>query len=310
MSKRIALLLDGDYLVMHAMKGAEQEVDWGDDVWSLQCDHAQARQTLENSINGIRERLREFHNAKLVMVFSTKNGDDNWRKFVLPTYKANRKGTRKPVGYPDFVAKELANLETYSHTFQWHGLEGDDVMGILATHPEYLDVDEAIPVSCDKDFNTIPGRFYWLTNNKVVSNTEADADKYHLYQTIKGDTTDGYGGIPGVGEKVGTQDLWDWLDKPSFFFEASRVMKSGPRKGETVWSWTSLPGDEAECAFEHPITYWDCVASLARKQGMAYDDLITQARVARICRSSDFDWETMKPIPWNPPHEPFDPGRD
>lgn len=37
-SKRIALLLDGDYLLFSAMSAAEEEVDWGEDIWSLQCD--------------------------------------------------------------------------------------------------------------------------------------------------------------------------------------------------------------------------------------------------------------------------------
>lgn len=304
-SKRIALLLDGDYLIFEALSAAEEEVDWGEDVWTLQCDHKRARSILEGTIRHIRERLKEFNDAELVMVFSTKNGADNWRKMVLPTYKANRKGKRKPVGYPVFLQSQLEDTDTYYRTFQWQGLEGDDVLGILATNPGYLDVDEAIPVSCDKDFNTIPGRFYWLTNNKVVTNTLEDANRWHMYQTMKGDTTDGYGGIPGVGEMVGTTPLLEWLDNPTYFFEVSRIMKSGPRKGEEVWSWTSLPADDAECNFEHPITLWDCIASLARKQGMAYEDLVAQAQVARICRNEDFDWETMKAIPWQPAHEPF-----
>ncbi|WP_087502349.1 hypothetical protein [Pseudomonas sp. SID14000] len=308
-NKRIALLLDGDYLIFEALSAAEEEVDWGEDVWTLQCDHKRALSILQGNLKHFRERLKEFHNAELVMVFSTPNGADNWRKVVLPSYKANRKGKRKPVGYPEFLKGQMADTETYYRTFQWFGLEGDDVLGILATNPEFLDVDEAIPVSCDKDFNTIPGRFYWLTQNKVVTNTEADADRWHMYQTMKGDATDGYGGIPGVGEMVGTTPLLEWLDNPTFFFEVSRVMKSGPRKGEEVWSWSSMPAEEAECSFETGITLWDCIASLARKQGMAYEDLVAQAQVARICRSSDFNWETMKPIPWQPVREPFDPGR-
>ena len=299
-SKRIALLLDGDYLLFSAMSAAEEEVDWGDDIWSLQCDHNKARAILRGTIRGITERLKEFQGAQLVMVFSTANGADNWRKQVLDTYKANRKGKRKPVGYPVLLEEMLNDLETYYRTFQWQGLEGDDVIGILATHPEYLEVDEAIPVSCDKDFNTIPGRFYWLTSNKIVTNTLAEANRWHMYQAIKGDTTDGYGGIPGVGEQVDGTPLLEWLDSPTYFYQAVKTMKSGPRKGEEVPYWTSCSPEEAECLLERPLTKWDCVVSPANKQGMTEDELIVQAQVARILRKEDFCWDTMRPIPWLP----------
>lgn len=298
--KRIALLLDGDYLIFSAMSAAEEEVDWGDDVWSLQCDHNKARAFLRASIKGIRERLKEFNNAELVMVFSTLDGNDNWRKQVLPTYKANRKGKRKPVGYREFLQECMEDSETYMRTFQWHGLEGDDVIGILATNPEYLGVDEAIPVSCDKDFKTIPGRFYWLTENKVLTISEEEADMWHLYQTIKGDTTDGYGGIPGCGEQVDGVPIMEWLQNPTFFYQATKVMKSGPRKGQEVPFWTSLPVEDAECLFECPLTLWHCIVSLAAKQGMSEQELIVQAQVARICRTTDFDWQNKLPIPWTP----------
>lgn len=305
-SKRIALLLDGDYLLFSAMSAAEEEVDWGEDIWSLQCDHKKARAILRASIKGIRERLKEFNDAELVMIFSTANGSDNWRKQVLETYKANRKGKRKPVGYPVLLQELLDNEGDWGfyRTFQWQGLEGDDVIGILATHPEYLGVDEAIPVSCDKDFNTLPGRFYWLTANKVVTNSLADANKWHMYQAIKGDTTDGYGGIPGVGEQVDGVPLLEWLDNPTYFFQAVKVMKSGPRKGEEVPYWTSCAREEVPAEYgagpEWTPSKWDCIVSLAKKQGMTEDELIVQAQVARILRKEDLCWETMRPIPWLP----------
>lgn len=290
--KRIALLLDGDYLIFSALSAAEEEVDWGEDVWSLQCDHKKARAILQGTIKSIKERLREFNDAELVMIFSTLDGNDNWRKQVLTSYKANRKGKRKPVGYREFLKECMEDTETYMRTFQWDGLEGDDTIGILATNPEYLGVDEAIPVSCDKDFKTIPGRFLWLTENKVLTLSGEEADMWHLFQTIKGDTTDGYGGIPGCGEQVDGVPIMEWLQAPTFFYQDVKVMKSGPRKGQEVPFWTKRE-PEGE-------SLWECIVSLATKQGMSEEDLIVQAQVARICRNEDFDWATMRPIPWHP----------
>lgn len=307
-SKRIALLLDGDYLIFSALSAAEEEVDWGEDVWTLQCDHNKARKILQASINGIRKAHPDFKNAELVMVFSTLNSEDNWRKRVLPTYKANRKGKRKPVGYRDFMADCMAD-EQYLRTLQWHGLEGDDVIGICATNPQFLGVDEAIPVSCDKDFKTIPGRFLHLNPYgpaKLIHQTEAEADLWHMLQTLKGDTTDGYGGVPGVGDQIDGQLLMDWFKYPTYAYQAVKTMKSGPRKGQEVSYWTACMATEV---FEDHVpdlglvsvpTLWDCMVSHAEKAGMSLEDLIVQAQVARILRSCDFDWNNKLPIPWQP----------
>ncbi len=37
--------------------------------------------------------------------------------------------------------------------------------------------------------------------------TLAEADRYHLYQTLVGDATDGYPGCPGVGEVAANKVL-------------------------------------------------------------------------------------------------------
>jgi DNA polymerase-1 len=71
-------------------------------------------------------------------------------------------------------------------------LEGDDVLGILATASE-----EYIVWSLDKDLKQIPGNH--LIDDEVVTISTADADRFHMYQTLVGDTSDGYKGCPGVG---------------------------------------------------------------------------------------------------------------
>ncbi len=86
--KKIALVLDGDYLVFSSMAAAEDETDWGDDIYTLICDHAKARRILENTISEIVKKRKAWKDAKIVMCFTD---DYNWRKDVLPTYKANRK---------------------------------------------------------------------------------------------------------------------------------------------------------------------------------------------------------------------------
>lgn len=183
------LLIDGDIIVYRYASTVEQEVDWGDDVWSLWSDAKEAKQLILQYL----EHLVEMTAADdFIFCFSDK---DNFRKTILPTYKFNRKGKRKPVCYKG--VKSWIESEYESITLP--NLEGDDVMGILATSGKY---EETVIVSEDKDMKTIPGLLW--RNAELEDISEEDADYFHLYQTLVGDTTDGYSGLKGVGDKKAT----------------------------------------------------------------------------------------------------------
>ena len=71
-------------------------------------------------------------------------------------------------------------------------LEADDAMGIYATlHPN------CVICSPDKDMRQIPGTLYDLSEIKEVS--AEDGRNWHYIQTMAGDQTDGYSGVPGIG---------------------------------------------------------------------------------------------------------------
>lgn len=301
MTARIGVALDMDFLIFSAMSASETEMDWGNDIWTLECDHAKARGILGGTIKSIlsdieadikRKNKKPFELVPLCII----SGENNFRKEVLETYKANRKGKRKPVGYPDFVDSCMQHYG--ENAFRWDGIEGDDVCGILMTNPVLADCAAVVSASCDKDFNTVPGMFMWLTPGKMVRNTIETADRYHMYQTLIGDVTDGYSGIPGVGPVAAEE----FLDNPRFFFPASKMMKSGPRKGETVEFWDSCPAKEASEIMDLPeeSRLWACMVSLADSKGMTEAELLQQAQVARILRWSDWDHEAKRPILWRP----------
>ena len=73
-------------------------------------------------------------------------------------------------------------------------LEADDAMGIYATqHPGN------VVVSPDKDMKQIAGKLYDLETSKDI--TAEEGARWHLIQTLAGDQTDGYSGVPGIGVK-------------------------------------------------------------------------------------------------------------
>ena len=70
---------------------------------------------------------------------------------------------------------------------------------------------QAIIVSQDgvKDMKTIP-TIVW-DGKDLLTISEPWADYWHLYQTLVGDTSDGYKGCPGVG-KVKAEKLLEFSD--------------------------------------------------------------------------------------------------
>lgn len=207
---------------------------------------------------------------------------ENWRLKVLPTYKGNRAGTIRPVHLQAVKDYLEANYPSYRRD----NLEADDIMGILSTHPTLVKGKKVI-VSEDKDMKTIPG---WLFNPakdkapRLIS--EDEANYWHLYQTIVGDTTDGYSGCTGAGPDKVDRVIKDLIAPEPY----THVLKSGPRKGQEETRWREKAVD----------TPWDGVVALFHKYGLTEEDALVQARVARICRASDYDFKKKEVILWTP----------
>tara|TARA_R100001509_G_scaffold119489_1_gene73819 strand:- start:276 stop:701 length:426 start_codon:yes stop_codon:yes gene_type:complete len=73
-------------------------------------------------------------------------------------------------------------------------LEADDAMGIYATKLPGNTI-----VSPDKDMRQIPGKLFNLEDTTTI--TPEEGARWHLIQTLAGDQTDGYSGVPGIGVK-------------------------------------------------------------------------------------------------------------
>lgn len=184
MNKSRTLLVDGDIVAYKAAVVAETPIDWGDGVWTLHAHEKDVIGSMEEFMSKIIEE------SKCDKVITCLSGDRLYRKDVAPYYKANRKGTRKPM---------LLNFaKNYLHE-KYNGrvedkLEADDLLGILGSN----DLSTVI-WSLDKDLLTIPA--YHLLDGKVTEVDEEEANYWFLYQTLVGDSTDNYKGCPTVGAK-------------------------------------------------------------------------------------------------------------
>lgn len=183
-------------------------------------------------------------------------GSDNFRKRILPSYKANR-----TAGKPLVYQETCMAVEQRYRCERVHGLEGDDLLGILATNPKYAG---SVIVSVDKDLRTIPGRFFnpLKASEGVLEVSEAQADRWWMMQTLLGDTSDGYKGLPGCG----------------------------PVKAEAILAKASpsLQG------------LWRRVAEAYMAKKLTQADALVQARVARILRFEDWRQPDKSIRLWHP----------
>lgn len=180
----MTLLIDADFIVYKCCAATETEIDWGDDVIMVTSEFSDAYSMIIREIKKIEEALSSTNS---ILFFSDSK---NFRKEIDPEYKGHR-NRKKPCGYRRAINKLQ---EDYS-LVRMPGLEADDALGIYSSRYE-----DAIICSPDKDMRQIPGRLYDLTND-VITITKQEGDRWHLIQTMAGDQTDGYAGIPGIGIK-------------------------------------------------------------------------------------------------------------
>ena len=175
------LLIDADFIVYKACAAAEDEIDWGDDVIVVSSRFSEAMKIIERELKRIRDR---FFEPEMILFFSD---SENFRKKIDPEYKGQRT-RKKPCGYK----RALKELHNRYKTVKMSGLEADDALGIYATTHE-----DCVVVSPDKDLRQIPGTLYDLSTIRTI--TPDEGLLWFLTQTLSGDCTDGYSGVPGYG---------------------------------------------------------------------------------------------------------------
>lgn len=258
------LIVDGDLLLYRASAAVEKPV---------RIDKYVVLMSLFDDAKGVflemLDDLEKRANTEEVVV--ALSDTKNWRRNVLPTYKFNRAETRKPVAYYELLDYVRGKFET----LKYPGLEADDVMGIYASDPG------TVIWSLDKDMKQVPGLH--LIDDDFYEITKEEADRFHLYQTLKGDPTDGYNGCPGVGDVVANE----FLDSPYVLERKEEAVKS---TGKTREVWKKTPTDDV----------WAGIVSLYEKAGQTEADALVQARVARILRKGEYDFQNKRVRLWKP----------
>ena len=174
----MTLLIDADWLIYSSCCACETDVRWDENIHTLHLDERDAMQLIE-------DRIAQY---------------PTFRHGIYQDYKANRLSKRKPLGLKqirDRVVKEF-------HAISFDGLEGDDVMALLATGERY---EDPVIVSPDKDMRGVPCTL--LAGDDLELITRKKADRHWMVQTLSGDKTDNVEGLVGVGPVTAEKLLGD-----------------------------------------------------------------------------------------------------
>ena len=246
--KKKVLLIDGDILAYKIATANEVDTHWGNGFWTLHCDEIQCKHEVDAKIEDLGQSLQA---DDYVVALTDKN---NFRKDVLPSYKDNRKQRRKPM-----VLNALRDYIMEKHNgIMWKNLEADDVMGIMATEPH--PTEDRIIVSIDKDMRQIPAKVS-RDGETVEEIPQRLADYWFMIQTLAGDSTDGYTGLPNVGVKT-----------------AEKMIKQ----------YTNVP----------LLDLWKIVVGAYKSKGYSNKEALQQARVAHILRHKEYNKKTGKVKLW------------
>lgn len=280
------LLIDGDMVAYRVAAAEEKLIDFGE-TFILSADADQGRKNLDAMLANWLEQLEADH---MILTFTDKH---NYRKDVMPSYKSNRDGVRRPM----LLATLREHCVNTYDTKTVPSLEADDVMGIMATHPKMLkEYDERVIVTWDKDLRTVPGLHWNPTNDwkgegkdqraVLVKVSLKEADEIFYSQILSGDAVDGYPGCPNVGKKRAL----DIVRNGTYTFPHETEIKRGPNAGTTRVQWKT----------KHLDNPWMVIVSHYEKAGMTEEDALQTARVARILRAAEYNFKTMEPILWTP----------
>jgi len=244
----MTLLIDADWLIYNSCCACEQDTRWNEWEHTLHSDERDILQLIDSRLDIYKSIAGG--DREVVMCFTSY---PTFRHEIFPEYKINRIGKRKPLALKSIIEQIKQN---YISEF-YEGLEGDDVLGLLAGSTKYKD---PIIVSVDKDMKTIPCKL--IAEDEIEHITQRKADRRWFEMSLAGDSGDGIIGIKGMG-----------------MVTASKILADVPDTKEALW---------------HKVleTY--------EKKGYTMADAILNARLTRILRSGDYNYNTGEVKLWNP----------
>ena len=214
----MTLLIDADWLIYSSCCACEEDTRWNEWQHTLHCDERDVFNLIENRLDVYKGIAEDKHD--IIMCFTSY---PTFRHEIYPDYKINRVGKRKPLALRDVIQKVKQIYECVSYP----NLEGDDVLGLLATNGQYKN---PIIVSVDKDMRTIPCKL--IAGDFLEHITEKKANRHWFEMSLAGDSGDGIAGLKGFGMITASKLLYDTPDTTEALW--SKVQETYTKKGYSI----------------------------------------------------------------------------
>ena len=267
------LAVDGDIVFYRIAAAAEiKETGWGDEEDPENIIYLpNTERVTDMAVNVIQGYNKALKADNCVVAFSAPGG---YRYDIFPDYKGNRKKQRRPTGLKPAIEWAKTSGEFPWKTKEVPQLEADDVIGIMMTKPGN---EHVVGVSDDKDFMSIPGKFYRVglgdRGPQKFNSSVLKADLFFATQCLTGDPTDGFKGAKGIGA-----------------VKAEKILKD------------ALVGFDKKGDQDLMSFLWPTIVDTYKQQNHENpeEDALLNARMARILRWDDYNHETKEPILWTP----------
>ena len=196
------VIIDADYLLYAVYP------DTGDESETIgEVDIKDGIDAFNNLVDELMDTLQESKSFKVKKKPRLIISDEtNFRYSIFPDYKCGRTAKRSREFY---ALREWAR----GQFTVWKNCEADDVCGWYAR----FKTEKVVIVSMDKDVKySLPGVKFdpYHSRREWLVQSEEEAAKFTLLQTLAGDPGDGIPGVKGVGFKTAGKLLntygWDW----------------------------------------------------------------------------------------------------
>lgn len=252
-------LIDADIICYAAAASAQTTVDFDDGEGPVQIVNIERARDQADAMIRDYKKMARCKDIRLCLT-DRSHSKATFRYQLLPSYKGQRPNLK-----PECHDELLDDLKNRYPWIIYPGLEGDDVIGVIATGEGRR---RCHVISIDKDMRTIPCQL-WVPGKgqerpKIISPEEADRN--WMLQTLVGDATDNYKGCVGIGPVKARRALLGACTLEEQLHRVVQTIREKMHMGETK----------------------------------ARDYAIQQARLARILRFEDYDSGAGRVRLWHP----------
>lgn len=279
-----SLLIDGDRLAADFAARAEAEVR----SHKAHNVHAQEEKTVMELAHALQGWQNRFKARTLEIALSD---TAHYRRLMFADYRAFSAITTKD---SHLFGALLEYLRRNHSCLRYPGMESIDVLGVWSTSP-YTGNQPRLAVTSNPNLEMIPG-FGWdprKTENRLqnsggeehtapVETEETDpvqtsrflADLLFFQQALTGRPADNFEGCPEMNAHRAREIVQPFEEAVTLYQENYEAWAAG---------------------------LWRAVVEEYTQAGKNEDDALYCARLARVCRYTDYDFEKKRVIPWQPP---------